>query len=516
SGVLEPIVAGLFGQSSGRVLMARLMYPVAALSGFLNNTTLVAMTIPPVVELSNRRRLPISKFLIPLSYAAVLGGVTTAIGTSTNLTVSGLLRDAGMEPLGLFELAPAGVPIALAGTTVLVLLADVLMPDRGRADQSLNEQVRQFSVSMRIVDGGPLDGVTVEGGGLRHLDGVYLAEIERAGELIAPVSPHQQLSGDDVLSFVGRVDQIVDLQRQRGLLSSEVHQMARLEGDGHSYFEVVVGAESALVDRTLAEVNFRGRYRAVVLAIHRQGQRLEAQLGQVRLRFGDTLLVLASDDFLQRWRDSRDFLLVAPMSGIPPTHPRKAALVSSIAGGFLAVTAFGILPLLQAALLVVLALVATGVLTLRQVRNALDLDILVLIASAFGLGAAVTSSGLGDVLAGLLVEALAPFGPVGALAGVLLATMMLTEVISHNAAAALIFPIALSTAAALGLDPRPFVMAVTFGASLSFLTPIGYQTNLMVYGLGGYRLTDFTRLGVPLNLTCIVLVLLLVPRVWPF
>ncbi len=208
--------------------------------------------------------------------------------------------------------------------------------------------------------------------------------------------------------------------------------------------------------------------------------------------------------------------MVAPLGGIPPTQPRKAAVVVTVLVAFVGLTAFEIIPLLQASLLVAFTLIGTKVLTLRQARNALDLDILVLIASAFGLGAAVTQSGLGDALAGVLVAGLQPLGTIGALAGVLLATMALTELISNNAAAALLFPIALATATTVGADPRPFVIAVTLGASLSFLTPIGYQTNLMVYGLGGYKFSDYTRLGVPLNLTCIILCLILIPRAFPF
>lgn len=516
SGILEPVVSRLFGRATGRTLMARLLYPVALLSGFLNNTTLVAMSIPPVVDLTSRRRLPVSQFLIPVSYAAVLGGTITAIGTSTNLTVSGLLAESGMEPLALFELAPVGLPVALVGTAVLVLLAALLLPNRGTAERTLSDQVRQFTVSMRVTPGGPLDGVSVEAGGLRHLRGVYLVQIERGERVITPVAPEEVLCGGDVLLFVGRIDDIVDLQRQRGLVSTEESHLARLDGNGHSFYEVVVGAESALSGRTLKEINFRGRYRSAVLAIHRSGQRLDAKLGDIPLRLGDTLLILADDGFRSRWRDSRDFLVVAPLGGVPPTQPRKAALVSALTVGFVVLTALEVVPLLQASLVVAFLLVATGVLTVRQARNALNFDILVLIASAFGLGAAVTESGLGDTLAGLLVNVLGPFGAIGALAGVLLATMALTELISNNAAAALLFPIAVATATAIGADARPFVIAVTVGASLSFLTPIGYQTNLMVYGLGGYRFSDFTRLGVPLNLTCIVLCLLLIPRAFPF
>ena len=516
SGILEPIVGRLFKGASGRSLMARLLFPVTLFSGFLNNTTLVAMTVPPVIELTTRRRLAASHFLIPVSYAAVLGGVITAIGTSTNLTVSGLLRESGMPPLELFELAPVGLPIALIGTLAMVLLAQKLLPDRSTGSDPVGDRVREFSVTMTVAEGGPLDGVSVEAGGLRHLQGVYLVQVERTGSVIAPVAPEEVLHGGDELFFAGRVTDIVDLQRHRGLISSEHGQLTRLDGTGHGFFEVVVGAESALMGRTIREIGFRGRYEAAVLAVHRAGGRLDAKLGDIRLRVGDTLLILGDENFRERWSDSRDFLVVAPLSGIPPTQPRKAAIVTGIVVLFVAVTAFEIVPLLNAALGVAFALIATRVLTLRQARNALDLDILVLIASAFGLGAAVTASGLGENIAGLLVSGMAPFGPVGTLAAILIATMLLTEMISNNAAAALMFPIAVSTALALGVDPRPFVIAITLGASLSFLTPIGYQTNLMVYSMGNYRFSDYTRLGVPLNLITITLAVLLIPRAFPF
>ena len=516
SGILEPVVARLFGSSVGRPLLARLLFPITLLSGFLNNTTLVAMSVPPVVELSTRRRLPLSRFLIPVSYAAVLGGVVTAIGTSTNLTVSGLLVEAGMPPLRLFELAPVGLPIALLGTATIVLLASVLLPDRGTVDDPLDEQIREFTVAMRVVPGGPLDGQTVEEGGLRALRGVFLIQVERGSQVIAPVAPQERLAGNDTLWFVGRVTDIVDLQRHRGLESSEAHHLARLDGAGHAFFEVVVGGESALVGRTVRDIGFRGRYEAAVLAVHRAGHRLENKIGDTELRLGDCLLLLADPNFRERWRDSRDFLVVAPLSGIPPTQPRKALLVTLITLAFIALTALEVLPLLHAALLVVFLLVGLRVLTLRQARNAVDMDILVLIAAAFGLGAAVTESGLGTVLAEGLVTVFRPLGDVGTLAGVLLATMALTELISNNAAAALLFPVALSTAAALGVDPRPFVIAVTIGASLSFLTPIGYQTNLLVYGIGGYKFSDYTRLGIPLNLVTVTVVMILLPRVFPF
>jgi di/tricarboxylate transporter len=241
----------------------------------------------------------------------------------------------------------------------------------------------------------------------------------------------------------------------------------------------------------------------------------------VTLRLGDTLLVLADEGFRERWRDSRDFLLIAPLSGIIPTQPRKAPIVAAVAIGFVVLTGFGIpgivqpVPILQGALLTALAIVATRVLSVSQARRAIDLNVVVLIAGSFGLGAAVEASGLANVVAQGLLAVFAPFGVVVALAGVYVATLLLTELVSNNAAAVLLFPVAVAAAAGLGVDPRPFVIAVLFGASLSFLTPIGYQTNLMVYGLGSYRFFDFTRLGAPLTLVVGVVVVALVPIFFP-
>ncbi len=514
SGVLQPLTDRFIGHGPPpRGLLARIVFPLTLVSGFMNNTTLVAMSIPAVMDLCNRKGLSPSRFLIPISYAAVLGGVITTIGTSANLTVSGLLREAGYRPLSLFELTPVGLPIALVGALVLVLVASRLLPER-KGDGPDPAASRDYSVSMAVQRDGPVVGRTVEAAGLRQLQGVYLVAIERAGERIAPVSPVTELHAGDVLTFVGRVEEVVDLQRMRGLQSTHRRQIKQLEGDRHAFYEVVLG--EAFAGRNLREFGFRGRYGAAVLAIHRAGHRIEGKLGELSLRLGDTLLVLARPDFRSRYRNSGDFLVIAPQRGISPTQPRKAKRVALIGLGFIILTGSGLLPILQTALLTALLLVATRALTVRQARNAVDLNVVVLIAAAFGLGAAVKDSGLADVIAHLLLTVFLPFGLVGALAGVLLATMALTEVISHNAAAVLVFPVAIATATAVGADPRPFVIAVTLGASLSFLTPIGYQTNMMVYGIGNYRFGDFTRVGLPLNLVSIVMSLTLIPIVFPF
>jgi di/tricarboxylate transporter len=516
SGILQPIVARIFrGAETQTGILSRLLYPVAGLSAFVNNTTLVAMTIPAVVDISARRHLPASRFLMAVSYAAILGGVITAIGTSTNLTVSGLLVEAGMPPLGLFEPMPLGLPIAVAGVAVLILITPRVLPDRSAAGSALTESGRDFTVSMRVAPGGGVDGATVTHAGLRSLKGVFLVEIERDGRSIAPVAPDERLEADDLLTFVGRVGDVVDLQRVQGLLSAQARQIGSLAGTVHAFYEVVIGSGADLVGQTLKEIDFRARYDAAVIAIHRAGHRMDAKLGDVPLRVGDTLLVLADPSFRHRWRDRPDFLVIAPLSGISPRQPRRAWLVAAVGGLFLLAAGSGLVPILHASLAAAIVIVATGTLTVRQARDAIDLNIILLIASAFGLGAAVSSSGLAQVMAGGLVGVMSPMGSIGALAAILIGTIVLTELVSHNAAAALMFPIGVATATAVGADPRPFVMAIMLGASLSFLTPLGYQTNLMVYGLGGYRFTDFARLGIPLNVVTITLSLILIPIFFP-
>jgi di/tricarboxylate transporter len=517
AGIMQPIVARLFrGATTSTGILGRLLFPLAGISAFVNNTTLVAMTIPAVVDISARRNLPASRFLMGVSFAAILGGVVTAIGTSTNLTVSGLLVEAGMPPLELFEPTLVGLPIAIAGVAAVVVLAPRLLPDRSPVGSTLTGTGRDFTVTMRVRRGGEADGVSVTDAGLRRLQGVFLVEIQRDGRSIAPVSPDELLQGRDLLTFVGRVDNIVDLQRVRGLVSAEARQISSLAGTVHAFYEVVVGAGGDLVGQTLKQVDFRARYDAAVIAIHRAGQRVNAKLGDVPLRVGDTLLVLADPGFRARWRDRPDFLVIASLSGISPRQPRRAWLVAAVGLGFVLATGSGLVPILQASVAAALIVVGTRVLTLRQARDAVDLQIVVLIAAAFGLGSAVASSGLAESVAGGLVDVMSPLGPIGALAAIMVATVILTELVSHNAAAALMFPIGVATAVTLGSDARPFVIAIMMGASLSFLTPLGYQTNLMVYGLGGYRFSDFSRVGVPLNLVTIVLSLILIPIVFPF
>jgi di/tricarboxylate transporter len=504
------------GARSERRDLARVVVPGTVASGLIANTPLVSMVAPRLVAWCRRTGRSPSRFLMPFSYAAVFGGVITVIGTSTNVTVSGLLRESGRPPLGLFEITPVGVPVAAAGALALILLTPLLLPRRQSPGESDVGGEREYTVELEVADRSNLVGQTVAAAGLRNLEGVYLAEIDRDGTRLAPVPPDAELRPGDRLTFAGNVGRVLDLQKMVGLVPVAHRHFSVTDAEGGAQtFEVVVAEGSPLVGSTLKEVDFRARYGAAVMAVHRSGERLAAKLGEVRLRPGDLLLVLADADFGRRWRGRDDFLLVSAVEGGAPLRRNRARAVELITLALIVVSGAGLLSLLKTSLLAALAVMAVGAITPAEARRAINFDIIVLIAASFGLGAAMQTSGLAQEVGSLLVDASGPAGDVGVLAGVLLATMILTELLSNNAAAVLMFPIALATAGDAGLNFRPFAIAILIGASCSFLTPIGYQTNLLVFGMGGYRFRDFTRLGAPLTLLTIVVSLIVIPIVFP-
>jgi len=508
TGALQPLVNNVLGQSGYmRLPLLRLVFPTAAASAFLNNTPIVAMLVPQVSDWADRRGQSPSKYLMPLSFAAILGGMVTLIGTSTNLVISGLLEAAGYEPLGMFELTRVALPIALIGLIAIVALAPRVLTDRRPARSDVSENVREFVVGMTVEAGGPLVGRQVRDAGLRQLQGVFLTELEREGEVIAPVGPDTVLNANDRLSFVGRADTVVDLQAIKGLTSTEARHLSAFDSPRHTFFEAVVGAASPLVGKTLKTLEFRSRYQAAVVAIHRAGRRVRAKLGGVRLEVGDTLLLVSDDGFRDRWRDRTDFLLVSMLGGTAPAVSRKAGIVAVVGVGIVGGAALGVLPILHLSLLGALVLVGTRVLTPDEAKTSVDLDVIIVIASAFGLAAALDASGLAEASAHGLRAVFGPMGMPGLLFGLVIATVVLKSVVTNNAAAALMFPIAVSTAAELGVDVRPFAIGVALAASASFLTPVSYQTNLMVYGPGGYRFGDYWRLGGVLGVIVVVGVL---------
>jgi di/tricarboxylate transporter len=515
TGALAPLMRKTLGERGTlRRPLLRLLTPTVAASGFLNNTPIVAMLVPQVTSWAERRGMSPSKLLMPLSFGAILGGVMTVIGTSTNLVVSGQMEAAGLEPIGFFEIGKVGLPVALVGTVLVVALAPKLLPPRRSVREGLVEESNRFTVEMVVEAGGPLDGATVEEARLRHLSGVFLAAVDRGDTVIAPVRPETVLRGDNRLRFVGRADEVLDLRSTKGLRSAEEEHVLSLDPMVR-YFEAVIGAESPLVGRTLVDVGFRSRYQAAVMAISRSGQLVDAKLGTVQLRVGDTLIVIADPGFRDRWRHRLDFILVAEMDASPPITSRNARIVGLLLVSLVVLAATGVVPILQGSLVVSLLLIGFRILSPDEARRAVDLEVIGVIAAAFGLAAAVETSGLAETVASGLTAVFAPLGSAGVLLGLVLATVVLTELITNNAAALLMFPIAIAAAAQAGLDPRGAAIAVAVAASASFLTPIGYQTNTMVYGPGGYHFSDYARLGAPLTIVMIATIVFAVPLFWP-
>jgi len=506
SGALQPVLRATLGTGrSVRAALARLTVPVAAASAFLNNTPIIAMLAPQVENWADQRGDSASRYLMPLSFAAILGGMTTLIGTSTNLVVSGLLEAEGHDPFAMFELTPIALPIAVAALAVNVLAAPNLLPDRLPPRQEARSGGRSFSVRMIVEPGGPLDGEPVARAQEALPGGARIVYFERGGEGAGQIAPDKVLEGGDFLTLVGDTDAVLGLHEVSGLASSQQpHLPYEFRSARHAYFEAVIAPESPLVGRSLVDVSFLARYQATVVAIHRAGEPIRGHLAREPLKPGDTLLVISDRGFAERWRDRNDFLIISRLGASSPAPTRKAWIVVAVGAAIVLGPGFGLLPILHLSLLGALVLVLFGILTPSEARDAIDFDVIVVIGAAFGLAAAVESSGLGDGAAGLVEETLGDFGPQGAMAGIVVSTIALSSIITNNAAAALVLPVAISTAAGFGIDARAAAVAVALSASASFMTPIAYQTNLMVYGPGGYRFGDYARLGTPLTLVVVV------------
>lgn len=496
----------------------RVMAPVALLSGFMNNTPLVAMMVPAILDWAKKIRVSPSKLLIPLSYAAILGGMCTLIGTSTNLLIDGMVREAGIpgfDRLGFFEITRVGLPLAALAIGFILVGSQWLLPDRIAATVPLSENPREYVLEMMVEPGSPLDGRTIEQAGLRNLPGVYLMEIERSGEVIAAVSPTQVLHGDDRLIFVGVVDSVVDLQRIRGLKPA-TEQIFKLNTAPNQRIlvEAVVSNSSPIVGKTIRESRFRTRYDAVIIAVARNGERIKKKVGDIIGRPGDTLLMEAHPEFLDRQRNSRDFYLISRIEGYtPPRHEKSWVALSILLGMVLAASVFKV-DMVVAAFVAAGAMVLTRCCTGEIARRAVEWRVLLAIGGALGIGYAMRTSGAAETIANAFVS-MAGTEPLVALAAIYILAVVFTEIVTNNAAAVLIFPIAQATAQRLGVDFHPFVIALMIASSASLITPIGYQTNLMVYGPGGYRFSDFARMGLPLSILLFVCSMILIPILYP-
>lgn len=517
TGGLEMLTRPILGRPKSVLgAQSRLMIPLTFLSAFLNNTPIVAMMLPVVTDWAKKQRISVSKLLLPLSYATILGGTCSLIGTSTNLVVHGLLtaRDPTLS-MGLFELGWVGIPCAVLGLAYVLLVSRFLLPDRKPVMSELSDP-REYTIEMIVEPASALVGRTIEQAGLRHLTGMYLMEIHRGGNVLPAVSSSEKLAGDDRVIFVGVVESVVDLQRIRGLRPATDH-IFKLNAprSERCLIEAVVSNSCPLVGRTIREGKFRSIYSAAVIAVARNGHRIRKKIGDIVLQVGDTLLLEAHLSFVDTHRNSRDFFLVSAVDGYTPPRHDKAWISITILVSMVVTAASGLLPMLNAALLAAGALVLTGCLGVSSARRSVDWKILLVIAAAFGLSRALETTQAASWVANAIIAS-SGGSPWLALASVYFVTMIFNAFMSNNAAAALLFPIAIETALSLNVSIMPFVVGIMMAGSNDFATPMGYQTNLMVYGPGGYRFSDYLRLGGPLNLLLWVAAVAIIPHVWPF
>jgi di/tricarboxylate transporter len=515
SGGIDRLVTALGTPKGVPGAISRLTLPVAAASAFLNNTPIVAALIPVVERWCRLSRLPPGKLYIPLSYATILGGTVTMIGTSTNLVVNGeYQRLTGQPSFGIFDITPVGLVLAAVGLLYVIVVLPRILPDR-RETETAFANPKQYTVEVAVAHDGPLVGRTVAEAGLRGLGRIFLAEIERKGSIVTAVSTEERLQGGDRLVFVGETGAIVDLLRIQGLVASDAGEpVLTRQFPERRIVEAVVSPECEGVGQTIREGRFRDRYGAVVLAVARNGQPIPGNLGSIELRAGDLLLLEARPVFVTRQQGRSDFLLLSDLDADTPKHGR-ATWSWGILIAVIGLAALEIVDVLPAALMGAAAMIATRCLSFADARRALDIPVLLTIAGSFALGEGLRASGAAGYLATALLD-LADGNAVWLLVMTYVVVSLLTEVITNNAAALLVLPIAIAIAGSLALPPEPFVIAVMFAASASFATPIGYQTNLMVYGPGGYRFLDFVRVGLPLNVLAGCATIPAILWLWPF
>jgi di/tricarboxylate transporter len=517
TGAVHAIGAILFGRPrSVSSAQLRIMLPVASVSGLINSTPLVAMLVPVVEEWARRCRFSVSKLMLPLSYAAIFGGTLTLIGTSTNIVVYGLvLERTSLGPMGFFEIGAIGLPCAVAGIAYIVATQKWLLPERKSPLADFGD-AREYAIEMLLDPTSPMIGKSIEEAGLRHLPGAFLAEIERGDSVLPAVAPTEKLQANDRLLFIGVVDSLTVLLRMRGLVPAP-EQLFKLGAPRpeRRLFEVVVSQSCPLIRRTIRDGRFRSRYNAVVLAVARDGARMHGKIGDIVLRAGDTLLLESGPNFLTQQRNSRDFLLVSEVQGAAIPRHEKSWVATGILLMMVLAASTGVLSMLEAGLLASGLMLFTGCLKISEARTSVDWSVLVVIGASLGIGQAMQTSGTATAMSQAWVAA-AGNNPWLALAAVYILTSLFTEMITNNAAAVMVFPIAAATAESLGVSFWPFVVVIMMAASASFATPIGYQTNLMVYGPGGYRFYDYLRIGVPLNILVGAITIALTPMIWPF
>ncbi|MEW9677359.1 SLC13 family permease [Lentibacillus sp. L22] len=498
--------------------MLRFFVPISALSAFLNNTPIVVTFTPIIKKWCEDRGIAPSKFLIPLSYATILGGMITLIGTSTNLVVHGLMLDFGLEGFSLFTLAIVGIPVAIIGLIYLFTIGYKLLPDNKGFGQRIKEDFKEYIAEMLVTqDFGHLDK-SVWQAGLRDLKGLYLIEIIRGDERISPVRSTTVIQSGDRLIFTGLISTIADLQKMKGLkLETGTNiDLDDLKDGSTKLVDAVVSDQSSLLSKSIKQSQFRSRYDAGVIAVHRNNERIKSKVGDIVLKPGDSLLLVAGTDFVEKYQQSNDFFVVSSLD-------TPAALNRSTKKGWFSIimllamivtVTLGWLSMFKALALTVLVFLTAKIITPQEAKKYVHFNVLLLIASSLGIGAAIRKTGLAEWVANGLLDFGDLLGLVATLFIIYILTNVFTEIVTNSAAAVMMLPIGIEMAQTLAVEPTGIAVLITIAASASFITPIGYQTNLIVYGPGGYKFMDYVKVGLPLSLLVMVTSVLIIYYVW--
>ncbi len=500
SSILDVMFSKLFSTTRAyKGFMAKLLPAVTIVSSVVNNTPIVALLIPHVYKWSRSNKVALSKLLIPLSYSAILGGTITLVGTSTNMLVNAFAIKNSDVSFSILDFAYVGIPVSIVGLLYIIFLGNKLLPIRSSLTESFSEHSREYLVEAQVMPQSSYIGQSLKQANLRQLNGLYVVEIYRQNQSIAPVSPDEKLEANDLLILAGNVEAISDL------IDNNVDLVIPQATDNTSkalfdVVEVVVAPGSYLINKRIKHSDFRSRYDAAVVAINRRGKNLKGQIGEQLLHAGDTLLLLTGKDYANKQSTASDFYQISKLKEVRPLNVKQSMVIG---GGLLLsilLAAFNILSLFKALLILLLISLIFRILTYNKLNKYLDYNLLIMAALALSLGIAIEKTGLAANLAHFIVAHTTYFGIVGTLIGLYSLTFVFTELMTNIAAASLALPFSLAIATEMGVSPEPFFLIVAYAASASFITPLGYQTNLMIYGPGGYQFKDFLKFGLPLSI----------------
>ncbi|CAM3374693.1 SLC13 family permease [Nosocomiicoccus ampullae] len=518
-GVIEGVIYKLLGDNtSPRMALLKLLPPVGVASGFLNNTPIVLALTPVIKDWALKRGFSPSKFLIPLSYITIIGGTLTLIGTSTNLIIHGLLISDGKEGYSFFQLAPVGIFILIVGLIYLVTIGYKLLPTHLGATEKIESETKEFLAEAEIGEDFEYCNHSVLDVTKHALKGIYIIEIIREKRPLPEVNAYTYVQAGDRIIFSATLESIGNIKDVKGLTLRTGSELTLddLQTDDTVLIEAVVSHRSILVGKTLKSSQFKTRYQAGVIAIHRNNKRINSKVGDIVLKPGDTLLLLANESFLDVNRYSDDFYIVTNLT--PPDkfirNKRQGLGVLLLLGVMISFVVLGILSMLKAMLVMVVILSLLKLITPRDVVTSVQFDVILLIGSAFGVGKAITNSGLASFVAEHIVDFAKPLGLIALLTALYIITNIFTELITNSAAAVIMYPIAIEVAEMMNVHYLGMVIAVTIAASSSFITPIGYQTNLIVYGPGGYKFTDYIKVGVPLSIITMIISVIAIYFLW--